>query len=69
VIDGRRILSRGDLFPGQHVRPAGEGERTCHATVKLDGFGYQCARGVIDGFHEGIHDALRTHHDGGAVRW
>lgn len=65
----RRIVARAELFPMQRVEPAVDPLRRCHQTIKLDAQTYRCARGTTDGFHEGIHDALTTHGDDGAVRW
>lgn len=67
----RRIVPRDELFPGQRVEPATDPRLRCHRTIQLDALTYRCAREVTGslGFHEGIHDALATHADGGVVRW
>lgn len=53
----------------QRVESATDPRRRCHQTIELDAQTYRCARGTIGGAHEGIHDALASHGDGGAVRW
>jgi hypothetical protein len=65
----RRIITREELFPMQRVESATDPRRRCHQTIELDAQTYRCARGTIGGAHEGIHDALASHGDGGAVRW
>ncbi|MCA1833024.1 MAG: hypothetical protein ABR520_11180 [Mycobacteriales bacterium] len=65
MIARRRILARRELGPAlQHASATTPGDQ-CPATIELDGTIYRCGRGHVDG----IHDAFREHHDGGAVRW
>lgn len=67
----RRIIPRAELFPSQRLlmEAAAQERSRCRNVIVLDGRAYRCARETIGGHHEGIHDALATHSDDGAVRW
>jgi hypothetical protein len=68
----RRIIPRDQLRGSTLERPAAiDPSRTCDRVIDLDGTRYRCGREQrrTDHQHDGIHDAFRAHHDGGAVRW